>query len=367
MRRGPLALLLLGAVGAHAHAGESCAIVVAAQPEPDATALKSVRQKFGGCRFVADAEMQPALERFDRPPPVEERVRDALASAHARMRRFDTVGVRQALDDARRVASELPATSEARQLMVSWALQSAELAGIAHDAAAQLRAMRLALSVEPELQLDAGRNSPTMVALLLAARSQRARAQRVGVPIASEPAGAQVWAAAWRGETPATVELPAGPTIVWLSQAGHHSRIVEVNASDGARVKETLAPLAPAERLRPFVDAVRQAAPDWRRQPALALAAAVGVDGVIVVDPDGVAKLYDTPPPLAPPPVASAAATPPPAAPTVALTAASSRRPWYKRTWPWVLLVGGAAAAATAVSVGVVYGAPPSVSLSCCR
>ncbi|HEX8954377.1 MAG TPA: hypothetical protein VF945_21130, partial [Polyangia bacterium] len=78
-------VLALLASARPARADESCAIVVAAQPEPDAAALQGVRQSFATrCRFVAGADVRAALERFDRPPPFEEQARDALAQAHAR-------------------------------------------------------------------------------------------------------------------------------------------------------------------------------------------------------------------------------------------------------------------------------------------
>jgi hypothetical protein len=354
------------AVTMSARADESCAVVAVAQPEPDATTLAKVRESFAArCRFVTEGEVQAVLEHFERPLPIEERARDALAKAHTHMRRFDVAGVRQSLDEALRAIGELAPTAEARQLFVQWALQQAELATVAHDAAAQLRAMRLALSVEPQLRLDTARNPPATLALLAAARDQATRAPRVSVSVTSQPAGAQVWAAGWRGETPVSVDLAAGPAVIWLSRAGHHSRILETLVGSSAELHADLEPLALAERLRPSVDAVRQAAPEARRQPALALAAAAGVDAVVLVDPDGKATLIGS---LSLPAPAVAMPLPSASAPTLAATSpAPRRRPWYKKAWPWVLLVGGAAAAATAVSVGVVYGPASPASLSCCR
>jgi hypothetical protein len=356
----PVALVLFACVPP-ASATERCALVIASQPEPEAAALASVRRALAArCQPIDDAALRAVLEGFDRPPTAEERVREALARAHARMRRFDGAGVHQALEEARTAATELPPTAEGRQLFAQLALHSAEQALVERDAAAQLKALRLALAAEPELQLDEALASPPMVALLARARAELSRAPRVAVPIDSKPPGARVWAAGWRGETPLTVELAEGPTIVWLSRPGHRSRALQVAVANGAPITSELKPLTEAERLRPLVDAIRQSAGDARRQSALALASELQVGAVAVLDPGATAPvLFEPPRPF----VAAATVNELP----VVSTRTKARRLWYKRAWPWVLIVGGAAAAATAVGVGVGYGTQQPATLTCCR
>jgi len=347
------------AVAVPARAAERCALVVAAQPEPDEAALEAARRALPGCELVADPALRGVLEGFERPATPEERARDAMGRAHGKLRRFDAAGVHQALDEAWAAAVELPANAEGRQLVVQLALEQAELAVIEHDAAAQVRAMRLALAVDPELRLDEGRASPATVALLGRARAEAAHAAPVTVEIVSQPPGAQVWAGGWRGETPLSQALPEGPAVVWLSRPGYRNRALRLTVAPGARVDAALEPLSEAERLRPLVDALRQSAGETRRQPALALAAALGVHAVAVVEASGGAPTVYAPEPPAPAAVA---------ADLLVIPAAPSRRsPWYKKTWPWVLIVGGAAVAATAVGVGVAYGSPSVPTLSCCR
>src|SRR5438445_9971687 len=151
-----------------AAAAERCALVVASQPQPEPAALETLRRSLAGhCRFEAPPAIRAVLEGFERPPSAEERTREALARAHARMRRFDTGGVQQALDEARSAAALVPPTVEGRQLTVQLALQQAELLSVVSpDAAAQVRTMRLALAADPDLTLDDARASPAMVQLL---------------------------------------------------------------------------------------------------------------------------------------------------------------------------------------------------------
>ena len=347
-----------------AAATERCALLVASQPQPEAAALEALRHSLAGrCRFEEAPPVRAVLEGFERPPSVEERTREALARAHARMRRFDAAGVEQALEEARSAAVAAPPTVEARQLFVQLALQEAELGAVlGHDAAAQTRAMRLALAADPDLTLDEARASPAMVALLKRARVELLAAPRVHVRVASQPPGAGVWAAGWRGETPISIELPVGPAIVWLARAGHRGRAVVLDAADGAEVSTALEPLSDAERLRPLVDAVRQAPADRRQQTSLAVAAELRVDAVVVLEPGATSPtVYEAVAPRILP------TTPPPAAAPIVATPSPRRHPWYKKAWPWIVIVGSAAAAATAIGVGVAYGGGQDLSLSCCR
>lgn len=352
-------LALVALVWSQAARADRCALLVASQPEPDAAALAQLRASLAQrCELVDDAAVKAALEGFERPAPPEERVRAALARAHARMRRFDAAGVREALEEARAPAAELGPTVEGRQLHLQLALARVELALVENDADEQLRAMRLALAVEPDLKLE-GRASPAMVALLGRARSEQARAPRHALAIASEPPGARVWAGGWRGETPLELELPDGPALVWLARAGFQTRAHLIEVAAGARLDSMLPPLSEHERLKPLIDAVRQSFGPARREPALALAAALGVTTLVVLDPGVPPVEYATD--RAAPSVAVVAAPPAPA------PSPPPRRPWYKKAWPWVLIVGGAAAIATAVGVGVAYGSSSSLTLSCCR
>jgi hypothetical protein len=357
----PALLALLWATSATG--AERCALLVAAQPQAEPAALEAVRQSLGGrCRFEEPPAVRAVLEAFDPPPSPEERTREALARAHARMRRFDVAGMRQALDEARGLAVSAPPTSEGRQLFVQLALQEVELLTVAgQNTGAQVRALRLGLAADPDLTLDEARASPAMVALLQRARVELLAAPRVSVRVESQPPGAGVWASGWRGETPLAIDLPAGPAIVWLARPGYRGHAVLFDAGDSAQVTTELEPLSDAERLRPLVDAVRQAPPDRRRLAALAVATQLRVDAIVVLEPGATAPaIYEAAPrPLVPGP--APAAVPGLASPV------PPRRAWYKKAWPWIVIVASAAAAATAVSVGVVYGSGQNVTLTCCR
>jgi hypothetical protein len=359
MKRAWLLALLLAS--GSAAAAKRCALVVASQPEPEPAILDAARRQVADrCRFIEDAASRGALERFARPTSPEDLLRDALARAHARMRRFDAAGVHDALDQARAAVTSLPPTTEAQKLVVQVALDAAELAIIEQDSAAQLRAMRLALAVEPSLRLDDARGSPVMLALLARARGSLERAQRMSIPIESQPAGARVWTGGWRGETPMALELSEGPALIWLSRAGYRSRAVPIDVTPSTRIAVTLEPLSEGERLQPLVDALRLTPRESRPQPARALAAALGVDAVVVVEAGS------------PTPIVYAAEMPAPAAerispPARPATTAARPRPWYKKTWPWIVIAGGATLAATAVGVGVGVGAAPPPTFTCCR
>jgi len=238
-------------------------------------------------------------------------------------------------------------------------LQEAELALVQNDSVAGVRAMRLALSAEPGLSLDEGRVAPPLVALLARARAELGRVRPLSVTFISEPPGARVWAAgAWRGETPLSVALPEGPTLVWIARHDYRIRTLVTDIKDGLSLTTALDPIAPPERLRPLVDAVRETAGEARRESALALAAAVGVDAVLVVDAAVSPALYARELAAEPAVATSTRVVGPP--PT-------RRRPWYKKAWPWVLIVGGAAAVATSIGLGVALGSSTTTSITCCR
>jgi hypothetical protein len=310
--------------------------------------------------------LQAALERFTHRPSPEERAREALARAHARLRRFDAAEARRALDEARAAAGELSPTPEARQLAVQVSVQEAELALVQNDNAGGVRAMRLALAADPHLALDETRVAPPLVALLARARDELAHAHAVTLTVISQPPGARVWAGeAWRGETPLALELPEGPTLLWLARDDFRVHALAARATAGATLTATLEPLDPADRLRPLVDAVRQTAGAARREAALALAGAIGVDALLVVDAGSSPELYGRPR------AAAAAPAPAPAvdvaAPAPRALSPAPRQPWYKKAWPWLLIAGGSAVAATAVGLGVRFGTSTINTITCCR
>jgi hypothetical protein len=342
---------------------QRCALVVASDPGPDPVTLEAVRTALASqCRFAADATLQTALEGFARRPLPGARVRDALVRAHARLRRFDADGVRHALDEASAAAGDLPPTPEARVLAAEVRVQEAELALVQNDSAAGLRAMRLALAANAALTLDESRATPPLLALLLRARADLAQAGRVAVTITSQPAGARVWAeGGWRGETPLVIELPRGPTLVWFARDGFRIRTLIGDASTGATLQATLEALNSAERVSPLVDAVRQTAGGARREAALALAGAIAVDAIVVVEAGASPQLYARPLALAP------ARREPARRASPLLPQRPWYKPWYRKAWPWILVVGGAAAAATAVAVGVTFGNSTTTTLTCCR
>jgi hypothetical protein len=368
VKRAALALAVACAAAGTANADEKCALVVASEPAPNAAALGAARASLASrCRFVSDPELLATLERFVRRPAPEERGREALARAHARLRHFDAAGARRALDEAWAAAGEMHPTTEARDLAAQVRVQEAELGLVQNESAAGVRAMRLALAAAaPRLVLDEARLSPPLLALLTRARSELAHAKPVGVSVTSQPPGARVWAAgSWRGETPLSLELPEGPNLVWLVRDDFRPYALAFEAGAGqAAAAATLVPTDPAERLRPLVDAVRQTSGGARKEAASALARALDVDALLVVETGSSPELY----------ARSEAATPAPvslrrdaALPLQLRAAAPPRRPWYKKPWPWIAIVGGTAVAATAVTLGVTFGTSTVTTITCCR
>lgn len=365
------ALLAVLTFAGAARADSRCALVLLAPPVADAAAIARAGEAAAGrCRI--DPTMPAPLQGFDRPPPAEARADEALARAHARMRRFDLEGVRRGLADAWSALADLPPPRGGRERLVRWALQRAEAAIIEHDEAAERRALRLALSVDPDLELDGARAAPTLVTQAAAAREERARAPRRTVRVETRPAGARLWASGvedGRLVTPASLELPAGPEVLWLELPGHHGRLIELAVGPATvEVTAALAPLSPEERLRPLVEAVRAASPAERPAAAAALAAVLGVGALVLVEADGSSSLSrapDTEARMAPAtsePSSGAEPVAPPVPPP-----RPAQRSWYRMAWPWVVLVAGAAVIGTAVTLGVVYGQPQPASLSCCR
>ncbi|HUS66804.1 MAG TPA: PEGA domain-containing protein [Kofleriaceae bacterium] len=327
-------------------------------PGPDEPHLEQARATLGrGCRLLDDARTREVLERISRTSSAEERVRSALQRAHLRLRRFDFAQVQQLLDEARAAAGALPPSAEGRALAAEVGLREAEVALVAGDVAAQMRGMSLALAIDPALKLDPAREPPTLVQLLEHVRAERGSRARLNVRVETTPPGARLFVAGeWRGETPLMVDLVQGPHVLWLSRDGYRARAERVVASAGVAVEVALEPIGEVERLRPLVDAVRQSDGERRGQAALALAAALGVDSVAVLDAGADAPaLYTRPPPVVP------------RGAELRRAEAPRPRPWYRRGWVWGTIAGAAVVIGVVAGVAGYYGTPEQVSATCCR
>src|SRR5262249_52397179 len=103
-----------------------------------------------------------------------------------------------------------------------------------------------------------------------------------------------------------------------------------------------------------------------RRAAALALADALGVDAVAVLESDGKApvvyqrRILEPQPAPSPEPVLAQ-----PVQETERMSAATTT-PFYKRAWFWAV-VGGAAVASAGMVVLYYYSQPETVSYTCCR
>jgi hypothetical protein len=117
-------------------------------------------------------------------------------------------------------------------------------------------------------------------------RAGLAKGPRASLRVESVPPGAAVIVGGVRrGETPITIDgLAPGSQILWLTRDGFFARAVRADAAaEGGRVEVPLEPVDAEHRFGALVDAVRQAGRE-RRPAAVALAAALGVDAVYVLD-----------------------------------------------------------------------------------
>ena len=340
-------------------------LVTGAAPGPDPARIEAARDELRTRYRVVDGP-RDALEGYAVPPSAEENTRDALERAHQRLRRFDLAGVRQALAEARLAATRLPPTEEGRRLAAVVALREAELAIVAKDRPGQRRAAAFALSIDPALTPDPQRVPPQVVELVAQARQAMAKQAPMRVHVETSPPGGRITVSdRVAGSAPVDVEVVPGPVVVWASREGSAPRAVWIDKPSDT-IKIDLEPLDDAGRLRPLVGTLRQAAPEHRRTAALALADALGVEAVALLEADTpepvvytrrIATLAATPPPpaaLVTPPAETAAAPPP------------RTTPVYKRAWFWAVIGGVAVASAGAVAI-YYFAQPENVSYTCCR
>lgn len=350
------AVLFALAAAAAASAGEPprAALVVGAPPAPPADAIDRARADLARrYTLVDEAEARAVLEGFRRAPSPAERARAAIERAHALVRRFAMDQAFAALDEAEAAARELPPTAEGRALAAEVQVRRAAAALPAGRDAEAARAMALALSIAPGLALDPARDPPALLALCERVRSARA-ASRVEVAIESDPPGATIAVGgAELGPAPRTIDLPPGPAWIAAALPGRAARAEAIDAAAGARLTLALPPLGPADRLGPLVDALRVAGGEARAGTARALAEALAVDAIAVVEGAGPLRIFSR---AAPAPAVRLVTLPPPPI------------PWYRRNWVWG--VGAAVAAAVIAGVVLAVVVPPgrdTVGFSCCR
>ncbi len=329
------------------------ALVVRADGLGDA-AIARVRERLSETfMVVSEPANRRVLESFSEPEPAEKKVRDALERAKERLRVFDLPAVREALAEARSAATRLPPTPDGRRLAAEVAVREAATALIGKDRAEAQRAMRFALSADASLKLDATQEPPPLMALLAETRTTMAREPSARVQLRG-PVGLQACQLTC-APLPLSIDLPPGPAVIWAIGEGYLPQALWFEARPGGEVSIDPTPVAPAEALRPLVRDIRAASGEAQRSAALALANALRVDAIAVLDPSAPDSpaIYErvTAPVAVIPPV-----TQPPPEP----------QPWYRRPWVWGTAVGvGAAVVIAVVIVGL--SAPSQVQVQCCR
>jgi hypothetical protein len=348
-----LAVSLLLCATAAAEPVRGALVIVAVPDEARANAVRtSLAARY---RMVDAAPVREALEQIRRETPAEERVRETLLRARQRLRKFDQAGLARTLDEARQAAAALPPTSEGRMLLAEVSVCAAEAASLAGDSGAAARHMREALGAEPELLLDPVRYPPALVELGARVRSELARQPEVPIEIASTPPGARVFAAGnWRGETPLRLSAKPGPLMVWLVRDGFRPTSLRIDGP--APVPVVLVPLDERARLVPLVEAVRRAGGEARRQAALALAAALDVSVIAVLDGGETPIEYRREQPQ-----------PERRVDLVEQPRAATPKAWYKRGWVWGVVASSVIVVAVVAGVAGYYGQKEEISATCCR
>jgi len=340
------------------------ALVVGAVPGPDAARLALLRTELGArYLLLEDPRTRASLESVVHLPSPAERLGRALVRARQRLRRFDLAGVHDELREARTAAAQMSPTAQARALAAELGVREAELAVVEHDDAAAARAMALAISAAPSLQLSPGWYAPSLLSLASRTRAAAAAAPRRRSMIRTTPPGVEVTlGGALRGVTPFTLDdSPNLPELVWLTRDGYLAR-AEV-LEPGADLNVSLQPLGESDRLAQLVDAVRGSEGERRLAAALALASALAVDVVLVTASDGsmptaYARVSAPPPSLARPPIVAEKAEPASPRPLP-----PSRKPWYRRGWIWGVAAGLIVAGTVAGTVGYFATTPETVRL----
>jgi hypothetical protein len=345
-------------------AAAKAVLVTGAAPGPDPSRIEAARAELAS-RFELVEGPRDVLEGYATPAPAGEQVRDALERAHQHLRRFDLPSVRQTLAEARQASLQLAPTPESRRLAALVALREAELAMVARDRAAERRAAAFALSIDPSLAPDPRREPPLLVASIERTRQALSKLARVSVRVETLPPAGEVHLGEHTvGPAPVELQVPPGPLVVWATRDGFAPRALWSDAAVGTVTIE-LEPLEDAARVRPLVQALRQADAAHRRAAALALVDALGVDAVALLESDGRVpvvyqrRLPEPSPPPPPTPAFQLAAREPP-------MAASSRAPVYRRAWFWAV-VGGAVVASLGAFAMYYYSQPETVSYTCCR
>ncbi len=298
-------LLLLHAAPVAAEQA-SAALLVALEPGPDPVQLAGLRDQLGRRFHLLDAEhLRKLLERFDRRLPAEELIRDRLRRTREALRRSEPEAARTLLAEATAAAAELSPTAEARALSAELAVRRAMLAQLLKDERGFHNELRCALTVEPELQLSPALYPPPVAQALEEARVMQAHARRITIDVRSVPDRARVMVGGVdRGATPLQLtEVSVGPTVIWVYKDGHQSRAVTIDTASATHFEVTLQPLDPISSMRYLVQAVRRSDPASRQLAALALAAALKVDAIVVVSSPDVrdAEIIGVPKPPPPP------------------------------------------------------------------
>jgi hypothetical protein len=286
-----LAIAVLAASPASDAAGRALALVTVS-PSSEERLRQARAQVPGVARWLSDGRLRNALEGFERRSTAAQRARQALASARERLRSLDVAGVRRALGEARTATGELAPTVENHALAAEIAVEQAQLELLERDPAAAQQMLAFALSAEPGLSLDPARYPPSLSDALALARGRFNHGAPTACRIETTPAGATVDAEGAPGSpTPLTVLLRPGPQILWVHKDGLAPKVAWEVIGPECRFSWALEPADEAERLQPFVDAIRQNEGDRRRAAAEALAEVLGVDGVAVLPASGLESM----------------------------------------------------------------------------
>jgi hypothetical protein len=356
-----LAALLLAA--APAGAEERCRAVLWPAPGASVPAVGEASARLEpGCAVLPLPE--PAAPG---PTPEAGRLRAAasarLESAQDRYYEADFGGAAEILDDViGGVAAELALHGALDVLGSLLVWRGASLAKLGRaDEAASSFAFALSVGVQ---EIDRALFPPDVTRAFDAAREGRRSGAATALSLASTPSGAalEVDGVAREVAGEAGLEVATGLHVVVARRPGYRpaAQVVSVGA-EGAALSIPLEPTDAAEAARQVAALRRDGALDAADETHRALvASALDADLLLLVLPSGEATLLTAAgDPAAWPedPDAAEAGTPPggggPAGPGPAPV---ERRPVWREWWFWLALVGGAAAASTAVGLGVFYG-----------
>jgi hypothetical protein len=247
------------------------------------------RQLSAGYLLLDEPALRKELEGLPRDHSPEAIVADALKDAMQRMRRLALEEVQRTLDEAEPHVRQLPPTPAGRALLCTVAARRAHVANLLGENAQAAEILRTCLSADPDFSLDQAREPPPLIELLERVRAEMKAAPTARIRVTTKPPGATVvYGGVPLGRAPQVVSVPADTTVVlWAVLDGHLSRNAKArtgrtSGGDLLSIEVQLDPISPAQRARPLIQALREAAPAARPAIASALCRALEVEAVVL-------------------------------------------------------------------------------------